>query len=100
MNRQCIHWALVLLALQVVDVCLTRYMIAEHGATELNPLMAGLVNTPAFLISKLCVAVAVVPIAGYFGSKRPRAMMAALRVCVAIYVLVTLSNAAQLGIVL
>ena len=100
MSIQAIRWALILLALQMVDVGLTRYMVVEHGATELNPLMAGIVDTPAFLISKLCVAAAVVPIAGYFGSKRPRAMMAALRVCVAVYVLVTLSNVAQLGVIL
>ena len=99
MNTQAIRWALALLALQMVDVGLTQYMV-NRGAVELNPLMASMVGTPSFLLTKLGVSLAVVPIAGWWGQYYPRGMMAALRVCVAVYVLVTLSNLAQVGAIL
>jgi hypothetical protein len=88
--------AVALFALSALDLVVTEIGVVYYGATELNPLMASILGTPWALVVKLGLP-AVIVILAY--KVRTAFAVRALRVAVAVYVVVVIFNLAQFAVV-
>jgi hypothetical protein len=77
--------ALILLALNTLDVVVTNALVEGLGATEVNPLMAPLVGAPWMVVLKVGIPIVVIGLATRVSSRRSATL---LSIVVAVYVLV------------
>jgi hypothetical protein len=89
--------AVALLALNALDIVVTKLSIASLGAIEVNPVMAPLVGTPWATVLKLGIPIGVFALATRIGSSRT---VGVLRVAVAFYMVVAIIGVSQLVYVL
>ncbi len=89
--------AFALLALNVLDLTVTNFNIHTLGAVELNPLMAPLIGTPWAVVAKIGLPVGIVIMAPWGRSNR---MLGALRVVVAIYLVIAIIGVGQVAYLL
>ena len=97
LRRSAFSLALALLALNVLDLAVTSFNIEHLGATELNGIVAPLLDTPWAVILKIGVPVLTITLAARVKSTW---ILTVLRVAVAIYLVVVIIGVGQLAYVL
>ena len=85
--------ALALLLLNILDVTVTNFNIANLAAVEMNPLMAPMIGTPWAFIFKVGVPLAIIAMAIWGRTFR---LLGLLRVVVAIYLAVVILGIGQI----
>lgn len=89
--------AVALFALSALDLAVTEIGVASFGATEMNPLMASIIGTPWALVVKLGLP-AIIVLLAY--KVRTALAIGALRIAVAVYIVVVIFNLAQFAVVI
>ena len=88
--------AVALLALSALDLVVTEIGVVRYGATELNPLVASILGTPWAVLIKVGLPAVIVLLAYRV---RTEFAVRALRIAVAVYIVVVSFNLAQFALV-